>query len=192
MDFLKLPLKTAYPPAAGMLLIAEPFLSEPAFARTVILLCVCDKEGAFGLVLNRPSAYLLTDLLTSAFPCSLPVYIGGPVQPESLHMLHCVPELLGGTEVWNGVYLGGDYEQAQELLYHDQHPNPVARFFSGYAGWSPGQLEQELEQKSWLVAPASLPLLFNIPAHEVWKHAVVSLGSPFSSLVHYPLCPQLN
>src|SRR6266576_939653 len=96
-------------PARGTLLIANPFLKDPNFMRTVIFLCEHQEEGTFGFVLNKKFSKTLDELLPDMEEFKIPVYVGGPVQMETLHFLHQYPDL-GGEEVLKGVYWGGNFE----------------------------------------------------------------------------------
>lgn len=180
-------------PAAGVLLIADPFLKDPNFKRTVVFLCEHQTEGSFGFVLNRKYEYTLDQLMASAEGMPLAVFYGGPVQMDTIHFLHRYPELIpGGFEVTDGIYWGGDFETAvQRLKAGDISPNGI-RFFIGYSGWSEGQLEGELSEKSWITANGSSRLIFHRNLDAIWKEALNDLGGEYSQLVNYPIDPQLN
>lgn len=129
-------------PSTGTLLIAEPFLKDPNFMRTVILLCEHQDEGSFGFVLNRELGSTLEDLLPDLTRLHIPVYYGGPVQPDTLHFLHAYPEgISGGLEVSEGVYWG-DFNQAMELLESgdlDLGQDPLLHRLLRMDGWPAGQ-----------------------------------------------------
>ncbi|HUC81280.1 MAG TPA: YqgE/AlgH family protein, partial [Flavisolibacter sp.] len=94
-------------PAAGVLLIADPFLKDPNFMRTVVLLTEHRNDGTIGFVLNRKYENTLDELLPEVDGHQLPVYYGGPVQMNTIHFLHRYPEVItGGVEVMKGVYWG--------------------------------------------------------------------------------------
>src|SRR3954469_14533373 len=138
-------------PGPGILLIADPFLKDPNFMRTVIFLCEHQNEGSFGFVLNRPYEYTLDELVSGAEGMKLPVFSGGPVQMDTIHFLHQYPDLIpGGFEVINGVYWGGDFETAIELIKDGKIDTDHIRFYVGYSGWGEGQLNDELQEKTWL------------------------------------------
>src|SRR6218665_3273717 len=120
-------------PGPGILLIADPFLKDPNFLRTVVFLCEHKEEGSFGFVLNRKYENTLDELLPDAEGYKLPVFYGGPVQTDSIHFLHEYPEQIpGGLVVMKGVYWGGDFEKAVDFIRNGK-PNPdKIRFFIGY------------------------------------------------------------
>lgn len=192
MDFLNPNKQTNLQPAAGRLLIAEPFLSDPNFARSVILICEHGEEGTVGFALNRPTEHTLGDLLPELYTPSLIVYQGGPVQLDTLHMLHRTPEVLGGNEIFPGIYWGGSYEALQEAVLTSNYQSMDLRLFVGYSGWGAGQLERELSEGSWIVADVNEALLFETDTDDLWKRAIQSLGSEFSYLINMPINPQLN
>ena len=192
MDFLNPNKQSGIPIGSGKLLIAEPFLADPNFARSVILLCEHNEEGTIGFSLNRPTQHTLGDLLPELYTPLLPVFQGGPVQLDTLHMLHRTPDALGGTEISAGIYWGGSYEALQESVNQNNYQPIDVRLFVGYSGWGAGQLEKEIEEGSWIVANVSPELIFETDPDQLWKRAIESLGSNFAYLVNMPINPQLN
>ena len=121
-------------PAKGILLIANPFLKDPNFSRTVIFICENVMEGTFGFVLNKQFPKNLKELLPDLDMPPLPVYVGGPVQPDSLHFVHQYPDLIsGGEEVFDGVYWGGNFESLQIHLKNNSISPDKIRFFIAYS-----------------------------------------------------------
>jgi putative transcriptional regulator len=180
-------------PGTGTLLIAEPFLKDPNFMRTVILLCEHQEQGSFGFVLNREFGSTLEELLPDVTTLAIPVYYGGPVQTDTLHFLHsCPEEIPGGLELTDGIFWGGDFNKAIELLEIGVIDHNQIRFFIGYSGWTGGQLDAELQEKSWLVAPGTQKLVFPIDLKELWKDSLRHLGGDYEIMVNYPTDPQLN
>ena len=108
-------------PATGTLLIADPFLKDPNFMRTVVFMCEHEKEGSFGFVLNKQVDQTLDELLNDFEGYSFPVYYGGPVQMDTIHFLHQYPdEIPGGVEVMKGVFWGGNFEILAMLIKNNQ------------------------------------------------------------------------
>jgi putative transcriptional regulator len=154
----------------GQLLLDGGNLKGSYFHRSVVLVCQHDEQGAFGLVLTRPSESKVEDVIESTLPPRLeflPLHIGGPVQANALSYLHTdvyvphanvLPNLNLGHSLEGLVELGESYSTTQKV-----------RVFAGYAGWSPGQLEDEMKRKSWLTHPASLELVFETPPQELWR-----------------------
>ncbi|WP_245825617.1 YqgE/AlgH family protein [Sediminibacterium ginsengisoli] len=184
---------TMIPIVPGILLISDPFLKDPNFKRTVILLCEHRQEGSVGFVLNKSLNINLDDIITEAAGIGLQVYDGGPVQKDTLHFIHRRPDLIqGGIAVFDNVYWGGDFEQVLELLRNRELKQNDIRFFVGYSGWSEDQLKDELEQKSWITRQADSGLVFHTNKDLVWQDALKELGGEYRQMVNYPIDPQLN
>ena len=170
----------------GRLLVAAPILRDPNFHRTVVLVAEHTEEGAMGLVLNRPTETPVGTALPELTPIAGdddPVYVGGPVALESVL---AVAEL-------------DDPDDASELLFEAvgfvQDPDVAVlrgRVFVGYAGWSAGQLEEELEEESWLVLPAETDDLFSDDPDGLWSAVLRRQGGPYALLSRMPLDPSLN
>ena len=180
-------------PSKGTLLIANPFLKDPNFSRTVIFLCEHTEEGSFGFVLNKmfpkPLEELVPDLKVSNFP----VYQGGPVQRDALHFLHQYPDLIsGGKEVMEKVYWGGNFESLLINLKNNDLDQDHIRFFIGYSGWSEGQLNEEMKEESWLTVKATRKLIFDTKPEDIWKNSLKQLGGNYEMMINFPIDPQLN
>jgi putative transcriptional regulator len=184
---------TKVPPAKGKLLIAAPFLSDPSFARSVVFLCEHNADGTIGFVLNQMTALTLSDLVNEeGYMQPLGVYQGGPVEADTLHMLHRLPYELGGINITGGIQWGGRYDVLKDIAREDGYNEQDLKLFIGYSGWSPGQLEREMTEGSWLVGDATEELLFETEPHLLWKKAISSLGRNYSFLANMPIDPQLN
>lgn len=179
-------------PTKGTILIANPFLKDPNFVRSVIFICENMPEGTFGFVLNQVHPNTLNELIPEIDSKTI-VYKGGPVQPDTLHFLHQYPDLIsGGIEVIDGVYWGGNFESLQiHLKVGNLKPDKI-KFFVGYSGWMEGQLNFEMKEESWIVASATKTLLFNTPPENIWKESIKHLGGKYELMINFPLDPQLN
>ncbi|MBS1616791.1 MAG: YqgE/AlgH family protein [Bacteroidetes bacterium] len=191
-QFPSSPRQTGLEPAPGRLLIAEPMLSDLIFSRTVVLLCEHGSDGSVGFMLNRKTQFTLNDLLPGIQAPLLPVYQGGPVQADTLHMLHRIPEMLEGKELVKGIFWGGNYDALKLSAVNNYIQPENIRLLMGYAGWGAGQLDKELEEGSWLVSEADVNLVFEMDASQLWRRAVESLGPDFTELTMLPINPQLN
>jgi putative transcriptional regulator len=177
----------------GQLLIAEPFLGDPNFERTVTLICEHSPQGTFGLTLNQPADLRLGDVFGEELYADLPLYIGGPVQPDTLHFIHRLGDQVEDTlEIGEGLYWSGDYEQVRTLLNLGKISERDIRFFVGYAGWSAGQLQAEMERDSWIVSQAEPEFLFTTPPEHFWREILKKMNGKYKSLAHYPTDPRLN
>ena len=180
-------------PGTGVLLIADPFLKDPNFLRTVVFLCEHKEEGSFGFVLNRQYSNTLDELIPELEGHKLAVFYGGPVQQDTIHFLHQYPDIIpGGMEVTKGVFWGGDFDKLVGLLKTNSIDTGKIRFFIGYSGWSEGQLDGELKEKSWLTVKATRKLIFHQKHEEIWKDALKQLGGDYEIMINFPIDPQLN
>ena len=178
---------------AGTLLIADPFLKDPNFLRTVIFVCEHKNEGSFGFVLNRKLEYVIGDLIHELEGCNIPVYYGGPVQQNTIHFLHRCPGLIsGGEKITNEIYWGGEFDELVALLQNKKLSENDVRLFLGYSGWGEEQLENEFDEKTWLTTYGSEHLVFPADVSTIWKDALKQLGGKYEQVIHYPIDPQLN
>jgi putative transcriptional regulator len=180
-------------PAPGILLIADPFLKDPNFLRTVVLLCDHKQEGSFGFVLNKKIEQTLDELLNNFDGFPLPVFYGGPVQTDTIHFVHQYPDLIPEAfKIGEGIYWGGNFETVSALIKNNSLDPKKIKFFIGYSGWSDGQLNDEMKEKSWLTVDATKNLVFNTKDNEVWKSSLIHLGGDYEMMVNFPIDPQLN
>jgi putative transcriptional regulator len=154
----------------GQLLLDGGKLHDSIFHRAVVLICQHDAGGAFGLILNRPAGSKVGDAVVANLPQAVkeqPLFIGGPVQPGVLSFLHSdlfVPH----ANVMPELNLGHSIETLMDLS-ESYSPTQKLRLFAGYAGWSAGQLEQEMARKDWLIHPATVDLVFKSEPAQLWK-----------------------
>jgi putative transcriptional regulator len=154
----------------GKLLLDGGKLSGSFFHRGVVLICQHDPEGAFGLLLNRTIENSVGDLILEELPEAIqenPIYLGGPVQPGALSYLQ-TDDFLPEANVIENVLLGHSIEALADAA-ESYSPNRKFRVFAGYAGWSAGQLESEMESNAWLTHPATQELIFDQDAETLWN-----------------------
>ena len=167
------------------LLLSMPQLQDPNFARTVILLCDYVPDGAFGLVLNRPTGMPASEMVKLEPPVvggnTLPLCIGGPVEPErGWILLGEEPDDPDYRTIRDGLYLSTSPSLLRRVL--SATPAPRALVLAGYAGWGPGQLDQELAQSAWLIGDVDLDLVFDVDPTHRWETAIRRLGADPSAL----------
>jgi len=180
-------------PTKGQVLLSEPYLEDPFFHRTVILLCEHNEEGAFGFVLNNYIDLPVHKIIDN-FP-EIPgrVSLGGPVKNDSLFYIHALGEEVDGSiEIAPGLWYGGDFEKIKKRIDEDSLPKNSLRFFIGYSGWSPNQLQQEITDKSWFVANVSSKLIMNSSENDMWKDIMEKLGPKGKMIAKFPDNPNLN
>jgi len=177
----------------GRLLLDGGNLQGSWFHRTVVLICQHDAEGAFGLVLNRPSATQVGEALVGNLPESLQsrvLHVGGPVQPGALSYL-TGDSLQPGGSVMAGVDLGHSLDDLSELAAGFT-PGRRLTVFAGYSGWSPGQLDEEIERKAWVIHPATPDLVFDSEPATLWRRILRAKGGLFCLLADSPDDPEAN
>jgi putative transcriptional regulator len=171
----------------AQLLLDAGKLQGSFFHRTVVLVCQHDADGALGLVLNRASDNKVGEMLVADLPDILKdqrLFLGGPVQPSALSYLHTdtfvpqanvMPNLNLGHSLETLVDLGESYSTTQKV-----------RLFAGYAGWSGGQLEDEMKRGAWLAHPASLDLVFHVQPENLWKIILEQKGWEYRLIADAP------
>jgi putative transcriptional regulator len=176
----------------GQLLIAGPGLLDPNFWRTVVLIVEHTDEGAFGLVLNRPSETSVGEAvqeLEELVDPEDPLFIGGPVQPSSVIVLGRFEDpsdaaLVAFDDV--GVMGGGGSveERSVGML--------AGRAFVGHAGWGPGQLDSELERGDWILEPARVEDAFGTDPDRLWSTVLTRKGGSYALVARMPADPSMN
>lgn len=177
----------------GRLLLSEPYLADPNFERTVILLTEHNEEGSVGFILNKPSESHVSEVMEELKGLDAQIFIGGPVQQDTLHFIHRCDVLEDAIKLENGIYWGGNFEQLLTMVDTGQFLVTDIKFFLGYSGWSPGQLQEELKLNSWIVSNrVSNELIFETLPDQMWKRAMHELGGRFSVYSNYPADPRMN
>ncbi|MBS1570353.1 MAG: YqgE/AlgH family protein [Bacteroidetes bacterium] len=180
-------------PSPGTLLVSGPYLSDPYFRRTVVLLCMHDPAGSFGLVLNRPLDTNIADLMAELPNLPSPVGIGGPVQSGNLFFLHTLgPRITGSLNVVDGISMGGDFQQLCAVLNASPKLARHVRFFVGYSGWGADQLDNEISNNSWLVSPANKRSVMGTDPKDLWAGTLRGMGPKYAPLANFPEDPSLN
>lgn len=180
-------------PERGKLLISEPFLLDPNFKRTIILLGEHTTEGSIGFILNKPTDLKL-DAIIEDFPeFDAPVFYGGPVQVNSLQFIHRTNDLLEDSIlIKDGLYWGGNFELLKILIDTKQVEPEDFRFFIGYSGWSAGQLCEEMQMNSWLLTDSSIDNIFSDEPDKLWTEVLKGMGKKFAILASFPENPSVN
>ncbi len=177
---------------SSQLLIAMPQLNDPNFKRSVVLLVHHGEGGSFGIVLNRALDLTMSELMQNSgiqWPVGIgSVGWGGPVQPERGWVVFCdddhpVATAAGEDDVATlrqGVHVTGSLEMLRSVA---SHPPTAVRLFLGYAGWGAEQLESELAEGAWLLAPLRREVVFETAEGDMWEAVVRGLGIDPTALV---------
>ena len=171
----------------GKLLIDSGNLAGSFFSRTVVLLCQHSTEGAFGLTLNRSTEKTVGEMIIEDLPeriCEQDLFIGGPVQGQSMSFLHSddflpdanvIPNLNLEHSLDGLVEIGESFSVSQQV-----------RVFAGYAGWGAGQLEDEMKRNAWVAHPASVDHVFAIPPDQLWRAVMIEMGGVHKLMADAP------
>lgn len=180
-------------PSKGKLLVAEPsILNDKSFNRSVIYLTEHSKEGSIGFILNKPTEYVLSDLIPE-IDSDFIIYNGGPVEQENLYFIHKLPELIPDSiQISDNIYWGGNFDALTGLLDSDIIDNTKIRFFLGYSGWSEKQLNEELNESTWIVTENKCQNLLTINSTEFWRNQLLKCGGEYQIWANSPENPALN
>jgi putative transcriptional regulator len=173
----------------GSLLIAAPQLLDPNFRRTVVLVADHGDEGAMGVILNRPSGMTVADAAPDLEPLigpDAPIFAGGPVQPTSGVVLAEVIE--ADEPVFGDVVLVPGLGELADVV----DGAGKIRVFAGYAGWGPGQLDDELGREDWITTPAQASDVFSEEPESLWGSVLERKGGQYALLARMPDDPSQN
>lgn len=179
----------------GRLLVASPYLDDPNFARSVILLCAHDEGGAFGLIINQPLELAVAEVLpdwAALVQSPAVVFRGGPVQPADVFALCRDRSGSIGSAVWRDLRLLGLDDDATVPIGAPLLPPGSARIFTGYAGWGAGQLEQEILGEGWLVVDPRADDAFTLTPGDLWESALRRPPAARALVPYFPSEPSLN
>jgi putative transcriptional regulator len=187
---------TQFNPAQGKLLLSEPFMNDPNFKRTVVLLASHNEEGSVGFVLNRPMELKLGQVIEEFQDNFFPIWDGGPVQRDALFYVHTMgEEIPESNEIIKGLYWGGNFETVKALIKGNKISENEIRLFIGYSGWGAEQLQEEIKRNSWLVANATIELVMNAGASsdaKLWQDVLKSMGKEYGIIANFPENPLWN
>jgi putative transcriptional regulator len=164
-------------------LIAMPSLDDPYFARSLTYICEHNEKGAMGLVINQPVGMTLKELVNQAFSEAIVldekadeiVLAGGPVSQDRGFILHTTQPGWSSSLALTSEIMVTTSKDILAVLGNEKAPRKSLATL-GYAGWTEGQLEEEIKHNSWLVIEADTELLFDVPIHKKWETAVKKLG----------------
>lgn len=180
-------------PKKGRLLLAEPFMADPYFKRSVVLLTEHNKDGAFGFILNKPLELTINDTIKDFPPFEAIIYMGGPVQSDNIFYIHTQGKFIEGSiEIGNGLWWSGNFDQLKQLIKDQQIFPHEIKFFIGYAGWDFDQLNQEIKEESWLITDLATKNINDLNDSEMWKNTLQKMGKKQSILANFPEDPSLN
>ncbi|HSV87200.1 MAG TPA: YqgE/AlgH family protein [Bacteroidales bacterium] len=181
-------------PSGGKLLLSEPSLRDFYFSRSVVLLIEhTQQEGTVGLILNKPINLKMKEVVKEFPTNEFPLFLGGPVHPDRLFYLHTLGDRVkGSVEVIKGLFWGGEIERLVNLIDLKLVSPDEVRFFIGYAGWEPKQLEREMKEESWIVTQATLDTIMSCKPEKLWGKMLREMGYDYAIWSNFPPDPVLN
>lgn len=184
-------------PHEGDLLIVEPLLDETYFKRSVILLIEHkESEGTIGLILNKGADVVLNNVLPG-IDCKheIPLYLGGPVETDKLMYIHTLGNdiISDSLPLGNGLSVGGNFNDVMLYINSKAYDENRIKFFAGYCGWHPGQLANEIDEKTWVVAALEdVPSAMTACGNAYWVQIVKHLGKHYRAWLNCPSEPFYN
>ncbi len=180
-------------PAKGSLLAAQPYLGDPHFEQTVILLTEHNEEGTVGFVVNKALEINFDDIVIKFPKFASKIYHGGPVQEDNLYFVHRKGDLIPGSiHIQGELYWGGDVDPLKELIEMKLISPEDIRFFLGYSGWTPGQLMDEVKNNSWLILEGDSVSVLDDSPDALWSKIMHLAGGDFALFANGPEDPALN
>tara|TARA_B100000508_G_C11379812_1_gene238008 strand:- start:2 stop:595 length:594 start_codon:yes stop_codon:yes gene_type:complete len=180
-------------PKKGRALVAEPFMQDPYFKRSVVLLSEYQKEGVVGFILNHPLQITFNELLEDFPDFNAPIFLGGPVQAQSLFYIHSRPDLLeGSSEIKEGIYWNGSFDQLKDNISNKTIHQEEIKFFLGYSGWDYDQLKDELNVNSWFIQEIKSDYTLEKHTDNLWRNVVSEADKAIARMVNFPEDPSLN
>jgi putative transcriptional regulator len=172
--------------------LAEPFLQDANFQRSVILVCEHqDNQGSFGLIINKPSMVTVSEVADSLYSDNQ-LFVGGPVEQNTLHYIHQFGNVPNAIPLRDGLYWGGDYEVIKDMASKGLVNAGNTRFFMGYSGWGKMQLNNEMKKESWFISDIDLRIIFDIEPNALWGEVLKSMGGRYKIFSNYPIDSRLN
>lgn len=179
-------------PKTGRLLISEPNMDDANFQRSVLILAQHNQEETIGFILNQQTRFKINDLIENFPKFDAKIYIGGPVERNSLHFIHTLGnQIEGSVHITDNLYWSGNFQTLMLLISQGKVTSQQVRFFAGYSGWSPGQLDYELESDSWIVANSNK---INLDKNDkkLWRDCLKNMDREYAIWSNLPEDPSLN
>lgn len=162
-------------PEKGMLLVSPPLMVDGIFHKSVILLLQHSEEGSMGFIINKQTNLSLTDVVNESLEYNEATFFGGPVSINQIQVLHKISTIPESINVYDSIFWGGDFKILFDMIKKHQLCPSDAKFYLGYAGWSHGQLEDEIKNGSWLIVPAENYNFWD-NTDTLWEKVVKDMG----------------
>ena len=180
-------------PKKGRLLISEPNMLDSNFKRSVLLLTEHNDNESIGFILNQPTKIKIHDLFEDFPSFDANVHVGGPVEKNTLNYIHSLGDKIENSiPISDNLYWSGNFETLKDLIKNKEVSATEIRFFVGYSGWSPGQLEHELNEKSWIVCNENVKHLLDNNDKQMWRDFIKKMDKEYAIWSNMPEDPELN
>lgn len=181
------------PAKKGSILLSDPFTDCDYFKQSAVLITNKTEEGSVGFILNKPLGQNINDIIEDFPDFDAQVFLGGPVEENRLHYIHTLgsSRLPGSLHVFGKIYWGGEINILKQLISAGKaSPNDV-RFFIGYSGWSPNQLESEIQRHTWLVMNLTTKEIMRQDTSS-WRYGMGKMGDRYKPWANAPDNPEHN
>jgi len=176
----------------GRILISEPMINDTYFRRSVVLITKHNTDGSTGVVLNKPIDLPINEIIDNFPVFESKIFIGGPVGKDTIHFLHTLGNLIPNTKhIIDNIYWGGDFNHLKELIKNNLVEANQVLFFMGYAGWDKDQLQEEIDNNSWLVSDVDSEYIIN-HGDNIWEELLFNLGKEYKVWANMPQNPTMN
>ena len=176
----------------GSILIADPILDELYFRRGVVLITDHNQDGTVGFVLNKQIDLRINEAIEDLVGIDFPVYLGGPVNKDNLFYIHTEGKIIKNSQAINNkLFLGGDFETLKQLIIQRKINENQVRFFLGYSGWAPGQLDEEIKSESWFIGNVKSKYVLH-ENKNLWHDVLVEMGHQYAIISNFPDDPSMN
>lgn len=179
-------------PKQGIILISEPSLTDFYFRQSVVLLAEHNDEGSFGVIVNKPIETRLNEILKDFPDFDAPIFLGGPVKTDSIFYIHTIDGVDKSMKIMDGLYWGGDIDTIRGMIEMNRITEQEIRFYIGYSGWSPSQLDREIKEKSWILSHTTVDEIIHRNTSRLWNMHLKSLGKDYAIWANSPADPSFN
>lgn len=180
-------------PQKGRVLISEPFLQDNYFKRSIVLITEHNDQGTIGFVLNKPVDVNINEVIDNFPKMDIDVLLGGPVSTNTLHYIHVLGDIIPDSiPVCGNISWGGDFEVVERLITSGNLSKGQIRFFLGYSGWSPNQLEDEIAENAWVVCEMNADEIMMPMSKHFWKKTLKRMGTKYEMWSNFPENPEMN
>jgi putative transcriptional regulator len=179
-------------PKQGIILISEPSLRDFYFRQSVVLLAEHNEDGTFGVIINKPIEARVKDVIGDFPDFDGTVYLGGPVKTDSIFFIHTLDEIEDAMPIMEGLYWGGNIDAIRDRILTGTLREEDIRFFVGYSGWNPSQLDAEIKEKSWVLSHTTAEEVIKHKPERLWSDYLKNMGKDYAIWANFPADPSFN